>query len=181
MKIRIFKSLVIFILSMVAINVFAADGDDPLHGQVTLTGRIVNAACSIDLETQDQTVDMGVLPVSEIARNGSGNKKYFTINFVQCVLPFDYQAENSSRNFSIAFNGLNKAKSFGLNGDARGVNIELQDTAGNIIEPGKAWDLAEVAEGTATKVQYALRLVSNHSVLRPGKYHTVIKFTINYY
>ncbi|MBC3216009.1 type 1 fimbrial protein, partial [Serratia fonticola] len=55
-------------------------------GTIAMEGAIVETACAIDVGSQDQTVDMGVVPLGQIVRDGRGNTRPFTIQLVDCQL-----------------------------------------------------------------------------------------------
>lgn len=44
---------------------------------ITMNGSIIETACSIDISSRDQTIEMGSLSISQMIRDGQSNKKIF--------------------------------------------------------------------------------------------------------
>lgn len=55
-------------------------------GRVNMEGAIVNAACALEAASRDQTIDMKILPVEQITRDGHGLTRPFTLKLVNCGL-----------------------------------------------------------------------------------------------
>ncbi|MEX7634932.1 fimbrial protein, partial [Serratia marcescens] len=54
-------------------------------GRVNMQGAIIDTACAIAAGSRDQTIDMDVLPLGNIARDGQGNTRPFTIELINCT------------------------------------------------------------------------------------------------
>jgi len=51
-----------------------------------MQGAVIETACAIDTDSRDQTIDISVMPLTKIIRDGQGLTLPFTIRLVNCVL-----------------------------------------------------------------------------------------------
>lgn len=149
-------------------------------GKVNMVGAIIETACAIDTENRDQTINMGTLPISQIARDGQSLSKPFSIRLVNCVLTRRNASLPDWRYFKIAFDGHNDSGHFGVEGDAKGVALQLIDSQGNVVTPGSPLSVEEITSKEML-LKYSLRLVSNNQLLRAGQYTSTVKFKMDYY
>lgn len=149
-------------------------------GRVNMQGAVIETACAIDTDSRDQTIDMSVLPLGQIIRDGQGVARPFSIHLVNCVL--DRVDENLPkwRRFQVTFDGRIDNGLFGIDGQARGVALQLADRNGNIVAPGNPTAFIDITEGNR-ELNYSLRLVSNRQILRSGEYTSTIRFKMDYY
>ncbi|HEJ9055890.1 TPA: type 1 fimbrial protein [Serratia fonticola] len=149
-------------------------------GRVNMQGAVIETACAIDTNSRDQTIDMSVLPLSQIMRDGHGVTRPFSIKLINCVL--DRVDENLPqwRRFQVTFDGRVDNGLFGVDGAAHGVGLQLADNDGNIVAPGIPSPYLDMAEGERV-LNYSLRLVSNQQILRSGEYTSTIRFKMDYY
>jgi type 1 fimbria pilin len=149
-------------------------------GRVNMQGAVIETACAIDTRSRDQTIDMSVLPLSQIMRDGQGTTRPFSIHLVNCVLGrFDPKRPDWQR-FQVAFDGRADNGLFGIEGRARGIALQIADTRGNIANPGVPLPAAGITEGS-NQLNYSLRLVGNKQVLRAGDYTSTLRFKMDYY
>ncbi|QNQ55653.1 fimbrial protein [Serratia liquefaciens] len=150
------------------------------RGEVTMNGRIIASACAIDTESVDQTIIMATLPVSQIIRDGQGELREFTINLVNCTLEKFNPALDEWRYFSVTFDGREDAGLFGVDGDAKGIALQISDNQGNIAEPGMPMVKNEIQPGVM-EINYGLRLMGNNQVMKAGSYYSTVRFKMDYY
>ncbi|MEN4700026.1 fimbrial protein [Pantoea agglomerans] len=149
------------------------------YGRVSMRGSIIDTACAIDTQSRDQTVDMGATPTGVIARDGHGAARSFTIRLVNCRLAQPDERGAGWRDVRATFEGLNHNGLFGLNGNTRGVALELTDRHGNIARPGEPLPTGELSAGNQ-QLDYTLRLVGDRQVLRAGDFRTILRFRMEY-
>lgn len=149
-------------------------------GRINMTGSIIESACAIDTSSRDQTVEMGLMPIHQIARNGQSINQPFSIRLVNCILTKDTKKRVEFQHFKITFDGKSEGDSFGLNGDAQGISLQISDKKGNVATPGSPLSMGDILPGDMS-LNYSLRLVSNHQLLRAGDYFSTIKFKMDYY
>ncbi len=150
------------------------------YGEVTMNGRIIASACAIDTDSIDQTIRMATLPVSQIMRDGQGERQAFSITLVNCVLEKFNPALEDWRYFEVTFDGREDAGYFGIDGSAGGVALQITDEGGNIATPGLPMAKNDIRPGGMT-FNYGLRLVGNNQILKAGEYSSTVRFKMDYY
>lgn len=145
-----------------------------------MEGAIIESACVIDAGSRDQTIEMGNIPISQIAREGQGEKKPFTIRLIDCELTNIKGHHSGAQHFQVTFDGVTDREFFQVEGDAKGVSLQLTDTEGNIAIPGKPLPSGNVQPGDII-LNYDMQLVGNKQTLKVGEYHSTIRFKLDYY
>jgi hypothetical protein len=64
----------------------AAKSDTGVQGGVNMQGSIIDTACAIAVDSRDQTIAMGVVPLADIIRDGQGHTQPFSIKLINCVV-----------------------------------------------------------------------------------------------
>lgn len=149
-------------------------------GRVNMQGAVIETACAIDTESRDQTIDMSIAPLSQIIRDGKGATRAFSIRLVNCVLERIDENLPKWHRFQVTFDGRVDNGLFGVDGQARGVALQLADSEGNIVSPGNPTPLMDITAGNR-ELNYSLRLVSNQQLLRSGEFTSSIRFKMDYY
>ncbi|MGQ6230881.1 fimbrial protein [Serratia sp. IR-2025] len=178
-KKMIFVFSFIFSLPYLQSRVLASDSLQG-WGRVNMQGAIVDTACAIAVGSRDQTIDMEVLPVSDIIRDGQGRNKPFSIELVNCILERPHSKFSDWKQFQMTFDGDNRGELFGVRGEASGVALRITDESGNIATPGIPMRVQRLIPGNM-QLNYHLRLVSNNHVLKAGEYFTAIRFKLDYF
>lgn len=149
-------------------------------GRVNMQGAVIETACAIDTDSSDQTIDMSVMPLSQIIRDGQGVQHPFEIRLVNCVLGRVDKTQPDWQRFQVTFDGRADNGLFGVEGQARGVALQLADNVGNIATPGEPLPAMDIIAGDH-ELNYSLRLVSNQQILRAGDYTSTLRFKMDYY
>lgn len=149
-------------------------------GRVNMQGAVIETACAIDTDSRDQTIDMFLLPLSQVMRDGQGLTRPFSIRLVNCVLDRADEKSPQWQRFQVTFDGRVDNGLFGVDGQAQGIALQLVDSFGNVITPGIPSPSFDISEGER-KINYSLRIVSNQQVLRSGAYTSTIRFKMDYY
>nr|WP_261156494.1 fimbrial protein [Serratia fonticola] len=173
------KAIIVFscLFSSVFIPTYAADGLAG-WGRVNMQGSIIDAACAIAVDSREQSIDMGVIPLADIIRDGQGHSKPFSIDLVNCVL--DHPGKEDWKHFQVTFDGDPEGELFGVSGGASGVGLQISDSLGNIATPGKALAFVDIIPGSM-QLNYSLKLVANNHALKSGDYFSSIRFKVNYF
>lgn len=145
-----------------------------------MQGAVIETACAIDTDSRDQTIDISVMPLTKIIRDGQGLTLPFTIRLVNCVLNRVDDNLTQWQRFQVTFDGRVDNGLFGVDGQAEGIALQLTDRHGNIIMPGNPTPLPDVVVSDR-ELNYFLRLVSNQQTLRSGEYTSTIRFKMDYY
>lgn len=92
MKLKHVGMIVVSVLAMSSAAVSAAEGDESVTttvngGVIHFKGEVVNAACAIDSESMNQTVELGQVRSSRLAKAGDLSSAVgFNIKLNDCVL-----------------------------------------------------------------------------------------------
>lgn len=153
-----------------------------LHGWgvVNMQGAIIDTACAIAVESRYQTVDMDVVPIADIIRDGQSQIKPFVIELVNCTLERANKNSPGWKQFQVTFDGDAEGGLFGVSGEAAGIVLQITDAAGNIATPGNPLPRDDIIPGDM-RLNYALKLVANNSVLKAGDYSLAVRFKLDYF
>lgn len=149
-------------------------------GTVTMNGEITDAACNIAMESQDQVINMGVIPIAVINQLGGGPTRDVDIYLVDCELVKDSDPSKTWKTLQMTFDGPSKDGLFEVMGEAKGVALYMQDENQQQVLPGEALPEQEITPPTM-RLSYKLRLVSDNQPLRAGAYQSIIRFKVDYY
>lgn len=157
----------------------AADFDPTLTGRVSMNGAIISSACDIDTGDGYQSIAMPSETRTHIKRTGEGEPQDFSIRLTNCAL--DSLEEPAAWQYiNITFEGDEDTGMFRVQGNAGGVALELLDSDGVIIHPGKAvsWQQESVADN---RLNYRIRLKNTMRDLVVGDYSAIIRYRIEYF
>jgi type 1 fimbria pilin len=148
-------------------------------GAVNFVGAIVDAPCSIDPESTDQTVNMGQVANASLAVNGKGQVNMFNIKLEGCAL-------DTAKSVDVKFSGAADATAktnLALQGDAKGAAIELKNmSTGEKIELGKVTSFTDLMDGTNT-LKFGATLVktaTGEEEIIPGEFSAIADFVLAY-
>ncbi|EPZ8357871.1 fimbrial protein [Klebsiella pneumoniae] len=149
-------------------------------GKITVSGEIVESACTISTDDIWQEIDFGNLSLGEFADGNTPASKPLSIQLINCTL--DKKNGGVWSSASITFDGERDEHSknmFAVTGDGKGVAINLTDINGNKAIPGQPLPAVAVQEDK-TNLTFNLFLERNGDVLTPGKLSSFIRFMVSY-
>lgn len=149
------------------------------QGSVKMSGTIIETACAIDVGSRDQTIDMGSLALTDIRRDGQGPVRHFVIRLASCVLERQNPSKPNWQYFRVTFDGTHKRGLFGVNGQAKGIGLQIQHDDGEIAVPGQGMSAGTLTSGTRD-LTYQLRLVADQTPLVSGQYYSQLRFKLDY-
>ncbi|CAI1095381.1 fimbrial protein [Serratia proteamaculans] len=149
-------------------------------GRVNMQGAIIDTACAIAAGSREQTIDMDAVPVGNIARDGQGNTRPFTIELTNCTLERPTPNLPDWKQFQVTFDGDVDGDLFGVSGEAKGVGLKIIDSQGNVAIPGSPLPFNEIIT-TRMLLNYTIKLVSNNKPLHAGRYFSSVRFKLDYY
>ncbi|AMG98900.1 MAG: fimbrial protein [Enterobacter asburiae] len=156
------------------ISAQAADG----WGRVNMQGSIIDTACAIAVDSREQSIDMGVIPVADIIRVGEGRSKSFSLVLVDCLL--ERPGKEDWKKFQVTFDGDPEGNLFGIRGGASGVGLQITDSQGYVATPGETLPFVNITPGSM-RLNYSLKLVANNHALKSGDYFSSIRFKLDYF
>lgn len=148
--------------------------------QITIRGDILETPCTIAPDSVDQTIEMGVIPLSTLSVHGSGKPVPFTLRLEGCTLQRVDPHRPEWQRFIVTFAGSADGSDFALQGDARGAALRIADRDGNVSQPGVPLPTYPLAAGE-NALHYTLQLIRDHHAVQEGSYHSVISFRLNYF
>lgn len=167
----------IMAVAVVALGLSSIAHANQGSGSVTFSGAIIDAPCSINPESVDQTVELGQVANSALKGGGKSIAKAFTINLENCVM------EKDKSNVTVTFTGVEDEKQAGtlkINGSASGASVVVTDKSGKLLPLGNASDAVALAEGT-NKLTFGAYLQGNSaSSVVPGDFTAVADFQMAY-
>ena len=149
-------------------------------GKVTVSGEIVESACTISTDDIWQEIDFGNLSLGEFAEGNTPASMPLSIQLINCALDKRDGAAWSSA--SITFDGERDkyfSDMFAMTGDGKGIGINLTDIKGNKAIPGQSLPDVLIQEET-TYLNFNLTLERNGDVLTPGKLSSFLRFMVSY-
>lgn len=176
-----FFSFFLLVISCIFISAFfdvQAAIFNEFSGRVNMQGTISDTACTIAVDSREQIIDMGVVSVADIVRDGQGRSKKFSIRLAGCVLGI--QGKDERKQFNISFDGDSKGDFFTVHGDATGVALQLIDQVGNAVLPGNVLPFVNIPSDDM-HLYYTLKLVANDHMLNAGSYFSSIRFRLDYF
>ncbi|WP_199063789.1 fimbrial protein [Serratia sp. ASV30] len=176
---KISNPMLFILLNLCVINQ-ACSTQAQSWGRVNMVGAIIEAACAIGTNSDDQTINLDQLHTSKIIRDGQSRAYPFSIRLVNCTLAQNNVLLADWRLFQITFDGQNNTGLFAVKGKAKGIALQITDSQGNIAIPGTPLPLENRAS-KETALNYSLRLVGNHQLLSFGEYTSTVRFKVDYY
>ncbi len=149
-----------------------------IHGKVQMGGAVVESACALHPDSHQQEIWLKDISIDHVIRNEGSELHPFEIKLVNCN-PERANKENWSA-FQITFDGPRDGDYFSMQGNAKGLAIEIQDDRGYVAAPGVPMQPHPVPTGEKT-LKYNLRLVGNAALLQVGDHFSVIKYKLEYY
>lgn len=157
----------------------ATAGADQGHGKIKFEGSVIEAACSIDAKSIDQTVQMGAIASHALKAGGKSTPVDFKIQLHDCDTSIGATA-------TVAFNGIagdtanGLSDAFATTGTAGGgVGVVITDLGGVAIAPNSSSTAMNLADGDNDLEFQAYVMGSTNSVV-PGAFSSVANFVMDY-
>ncbi|EFO1477138.1 long polar fimbrial protein LpfA [Escherichia coli] len=174
-----FMKKVIFALSALALtsgSVFAADSGD---GTVKFTGEIVDAACVLSVDSQNQEVVLGQVQKSVFKAIGDKSpSKSFEIKLEDCDI-------TTLKKVKVGFSGVGDADKPELisvsteSGAAKGVGIGIYDNSNTLVPMNTGNTTANLKKGQ-TVLYFTANYVSTLATVSTGYGNAQVDFDLSY-
>lgn len=138
MKLKHVGIIVVSVLAMSSAAVSAAEGDESVTttvngGVIHFKGEVVNAACAIDSESMNQTVELGQVRSSRLAKAGDLSSAVgFNIKLNDCDTNVSSNAAVAFLGTTVTSNDDTLALQSSAAGSAQNVGIQILDRLGDI-------------------------------------------------
>lgn len=146
-------------------------------GTVTFKGSIIDAPCSIEPESIDQTVKLGDIATAQLKNGGKSTPQDFLIKLVGCEM-------GTFKTVTTTFTGAESEAAPGLlamKGSARGASISINDVDGKQLDLGEPSKAQELTDGQST-LRFSAHLQGDgaSAAVTPGEFSSVADFTLAY-
>lgn len=193
MKLNKIATIVTLALGMTAAGVHAEDVATAGSGQITFHGYILEAACSIGSDSENQTVELGQIAASQLYDQGSSSPKVFSIELENCRMNVGEDSNGdpiiTAPMVTVQFGGsaaLNADgtadnNKFGIMGTASGAGVVITDASSAIIPVGGYSEARELIEGNNTLAFSAyLQGLNDNDAIKAGEFTSISDFTLSY-
>ncbi|MEB8258295.1 type 1 fimbrial protein [Enterobacter asburiae] len=174
------KKLVLAVAMASGLGMGAAHAADNGHGKITFTGTIIDAACSIDASSIDQTKELGAISMKQLSGGGQSSPINFNIQLHDCDT-------TTAKNATVTFNGVAGDGAAGLDGalavtgQGSGVGVVITDMGKNVIKPNVASpDIALNDGDNELQFQAYVQGSSVAGAVIPGAFTSVANFVMDY-
>lgn len=152
-----------------------AHAADQGHGTVKFHGTVIDAPCSINPDSDGQTVELGQISNVALDNGGSSTPKTFQILLENCSI-------DTAKTVTTTFTGAaGKDGKLGITGDVSGAGIVLTNGNGSAIELGKASAPQSLQVGGPTNtLEYSAYLQGDGASVNPGEFNSIADFTLAY-
>lgn len=135
MKLKHVGMIVVSVLAMSSAAVSAAEGDESVTttvngGVIHFKGEVVNAACAIDSESMNQTVELGQVRSSRLAKAGDLSS---AVGFNDCDTNVSSNAAVAFLGTTVTSNDDTLALQSSAAGSAQNVGIQILDRTGEVL------------------------------------------------
>ncbi|ECJ3906560.1 type 1 fimbrial protein [Salmonella enterica subsp. enterica] len=154
-----------------------------LYGQATMRGEVVASACSIALADRFQSVPMGELSLRDLQSGYGRTTRDFVIHLDNCMASGHREmVQDVDPAIRVRFDGLQGTRPdlFRVQGDVRGVALQLQDARQEIVYPGEYLPVLYQKAYNQQVLRYRVSLVPDGNALAGGDYSAALRFSINY-
>jgi len=146
-------------------------------GTVTFKGSIIDAPCSIDPGTIDQTIKLGDIASGQLKNGGKSTPQDILIKLIGCDV-------TTAKNVTTTFTGTESEAVPGLlamKGSARGASIAINDLDGKLLPLSTASKSLKIEDGQAT-LRFSAHLQGDgaSAAITPGEFNSVADFTLAY-
>ncbi|WP_164058286.1 fimbrial protein [Serratia marcescens] len=160
------------IMTMLSFSSHAAEQG---HGTVTFTGAIIDAPCSINPDSIDQTINLGQIASAALKDGGTSTPRQFQIKLENC-------STATAKTVKTTFTGAAGADGrLGIDGTAKGASIAITDGKGKLIKLGEATDAQTIQDGN-NNIEFTAYLQGDgkDTTIVPGDFHSITNFTLAY-
>lgn len=168
------------LISLIAFTSLSTRAIDHGHGRIFMQGSIVDTACAIKAGGEDQAINIGTVPISQLLHDGQGAEIPFQVHLINCSLNGDVRRHTRWKDVHIVFDGSNEGKNlFALHGSGQGEALIITDAGGSQAVPGEPMPDTPLTPGNMA-LTYHMRIVSDSQPLRPGTFHTTVRYFMEY-
>lgn len=156
-------------------------------GKISFTGYVIEAPCSVEMNSANQEVNFGQISSKELSKdNGTSVKKRLEINLTDCVIEKQSKVHVT---FSGALASDNHPEELGTSGNT-GTAIVISDSGGNFVKfDGKSNTVDTYLQSGNNTLVYTtwVKKKANSGVtsnsaatIQPGRFNAITAFQLHY-
>ncbi|HAI8831506.1 TPA: fimbria/pilus periplasmic chaperone [Escherichia coli] len=174
MKLKHVGMIVVSVLAMSSAAVSAAEGDESVTttvngGVIHFKGEVVNAACAIDSESMNQTVELGQVRSSRLAKAGDLSSAVgFNIKLNDCDTNVSSNAAVAFLGTTVTSNDDTLALQSSAAGSAQNVGIQILDRTGEVLIKDTQFVITPPLFSMQGKKENTLRIINATNHQLPG-------------
>lgn len=161
-----------------------AQAADQGTGQLSFSGSIIDAPCSISSSTSKQDIPLGdISKVALTKKDGHSTPAQISIKLENCDFADAATGKLAKNNVSVTFNGAastNDPKMLGVAGNASDVGIVFTDSIGKKIDLGTASEKMVLADDSTLNFNAYVQANNATPNIVPGKFTAVANFQMAY-
>jgi hypothetical protein len=169
--------LLLFCYSNYAISLPEITNDGVVH----LQGELFYAPCTIDLNTHDQTIELGEFSSRDGKENQISAHRQIDIRLLKCIFKsVKGERANDEQYYQIAFELVGSHLPFTQQGRDGLIYPEIRDESGIEILLGEPVKSRRIDNSNVT-LKYSIQLRNFGAQLMTDKYQSLLKFRMDYY
>ncbi|EKT57789.1 fimbrial protein [Providencia rettgeri] len=141
------------------------------YNTVRIKGTIFESPCSISPDDAYQTIDMGIIPIKEIEKNGKSKTKNINIKLINCQLK-----NNQNNLIKITLYGMQNANNQ-LN--KNGINLIIQDNNGSIIKSETTQYELPLSQRDMN-ISYDMYMIKSNKLIFSGDFNINLTMVVGY-
>lgn len=176
------KKIVLAVAMTSGMTIGTVHAADQGGGKITFQGSIINAACSIDAGSLEQTRQLGAISAKQLSNGGKSTPINFDIQLHDCDT-----SVLTSKTATVTFGGVAGESAAGLDGalavtgQGSGVGVVITDMGGKVIKPNIASPGMALNDGdNDLQFQAYVQGSSASNAVVPGAFTSVANFVMSY-
>lgn len=165
-----------------------------MHGSMTVEGSLTESPCHLEMESVEQSVDLGIIPRYRLVHIGDHSPTVAVhMKLKDCGMASNHLRDDSHEESDYSLpdqlvslmtvNGVESPDNLHLlqvNGDVKGVALRLEDPEHHQLIPGEHSRGLVMQQGNTDLVLYAM-LERTELPLKDGKFNVLMNFTLGYH
>lgn len=172
-----FKAIAAVIPALLTFSAFAADIEGGTS-QVSFTGKVIAASCSVSSDSLNQVIDLGTISAGDLSQSRKGKERNFNIKIAGCT-----DADSLSKAYMI-FKGVTtneEATILSTTGNDNTVGIEIKHNGQPVILNGVAKTaIADVGGDGNAQFDFTANYVALQNKVKTGDANASAEFTVFY-
>lgn len=165
-----------------------------MHGEIEVSGELIESPCYLSMESEEQTVNMGTIPRYRLQKIGDRAPEIAVhIQLKDCGMVSNHVQDDehdetlySLPDQQVAFMTINGNESeshlhlLHVKGEAKGVALRLEDSKHRKLFVGEHSRGQIMSQGNTDMVLYAM-LERTDKPLKEGRFNVLMNFTLGYH